>query len=343
MLFFEDIMSEMVVLTAACSPHSGLEMKTVKCRGCQIAGRFPSRLLWWACFIVCVRVGVSGLKVKFGVLLPERPYLQTSICATLPLTMAEESLIAEDLAPFNWVVVSSESSYSLIQSTSTSTAEISVQFDYSNTECTDLYGPFCAMEIYYRGVGCGSDERPTSESIELPDVLAFYGPCCNYALSPVARYVGLWGVPIITPGGLKRTFGTDPAFATLTRFIAPYEKFAPFLLGLLSKYGWRYVSFLLHDNIGKDKVHGRSMCCDIVDSVLALLPGPNDKETNGTNETKVQAYERFNENYYDEEQEDIEKTMNEISNVSRSKCLTGTVIISILCRSQSIIIASGRR
>jgi len=300
-------------------------MKTVKCRGCQIAGRFPSRLLWWACVSVCVHVGVSGLKVKFGVLLPKHPVLRTaSPCASLPLTMAEESLIAEDLAPFNWVVVSSSSNSSSGRTT-TSTAAISVQFDYSNTNCSDLYGPFCAMEFYYRGVGCGADERPTSKSIiNVPGVLAFYGPCCKYALSPVARYVRLWGVPIITPGGLMPRFGTDPDFAMLTRVIAPYEKFAQFLIRLLIKYHWRNVSFLLHHNLGYYKTHGYLMCYDIWEAAHALIEAFNYAQTNATTTGKEQFDEKFNEHleFFDEKNNDakeIDKRLNKISNASRSK------------------------
>jgi len=309
---------------------SGLEMTYRKCRGVRT---FYSWLLWWACVIAWINSGVSGLKVKFGVILPVRPVSRTvHPCTTLPIAKAEEWLIAEDLASFNYVVNSHTSSRSSGQGRSTSTSGISVQFEYRDSQCSDTFGPVNAMDIYYRGAGCRTeDDDLKSRSVEIQ---VFYGPCCKYALSPVGRYANVWNVPVITPGGLTSRFGDEVDYIMLTRFIAPFEKVAEFVSLLLAKYGWWHLSFLFHDNIGPDKWKGYPMCYDIMEAVAALIHA-RDKRTaqadvddatlNGTSSENgdqqgqccIVHREIFNENYY--EDYDFDVIMDEIRNASRGK------------------------
>ena len=286
-------------------------------------------MLWWA-VLVWIDVGVGGLKVKFGVLLPERPVSRTAHpCNTLPIATAEERLIAQDLTPLNWFVDGPTSPGQRRNSTEL----IDVQFDYRNSFCSDTYGPIHAMEIYYHGAGCLADEDPKSPSVEAQEVQVFYGPCCKYALSPIVKYASLWNVPVITPGGLTSRFNDDVDYVMLTRFTAPFEKVAEFVSSLLGMYDWWHVSFLVHNNLGPDKDEGHPMCYDIMEAAVAVIVARYDRTQRTAiydATVNVPTSERcdqdscwllhkviFNENYYDDY--DSDEIMDEIRNASRGK------------------------
>jgi len=199
------------------------------------------------------------------------------------------------------------------------------------------------MEIYYRGAGCGgADDEDASSGVQCLRV--FYGPCCKYALSPVGRFATVWNVPLITPGGLVSGFAQSYFYATLTRFIAPYQKMAEFLLILLGKYDWWHLTLLFHNNLGPDKVKGYPMCVDIMDAVggqidlvakggtsqsapdddddVATNNDDKDDDDNGTRRPGNSNYyviyrEFFNENYFD--QEDWKTIMGGVRNASRGE------------------------
>jgi len=294
-------------------------------------GKFTSWLLWWSFVGAWIDVGVGEVKVKFGVLLPRHPVDRTKHpCTILPLAMAEQWLIAEDLAPLNWIV-DSPSSKSLTRApSSSSTAAVSAQFEYSDSRCSDTYGPYRAMEIYYRGSGYEADEESRSASVQ--SLRVFYGPCCKYALSPVGRFASLWNVPLITPGGLISAFHNAVAFSTLTRFVAPYQKMVEFLLALLAEHDWWHLSFVFHDNLYSDWSKGYPMCFDIMEEV-SKQTDPKSKRTSPTidddNVTTISggrqqgkrytiSREIFNENYFD--RENWNDVMDRVRNASRGEC-----------------------
>lgn len=53
----------------------------------------------------------------------------------------------------------------------TGNTSVEIWFSYHDTECSDTQGPIEAMELYYK-----------KNSVNV-----LFGPCCNYALSPVGR------------------------------------------------------------------------------------------------------------------------------------------------------------
>ena len=159
-------------------------MTSIAYRSC--VGGLPSWWLWCACVSMWFDAGVRGLTVKFGVILPKDPEAVDRTmhpCTTLPIAMAEEWLIVEDLTSFNWVVESTRSSRSSTQGGKTSNKTIIVQFEYRNSRCSEVYGPINAMEIYYHGAGrCRADEDLKSRSVEPLKIQVFYGPCCKLSL-----------------------------------------------------------------------------------------------------------------------------------------------------------------
>ncbi|ELT96797.1 hypothetical protein CAPTEDRAFT_76229, partial [Capitella teleta] len=107
--------------------------------------------------------------------------------------------------------------------------DLTFEAQYLDSRCSDTYGPVAAMEMVYRG-----------------EVHAFFGPCCKYALSPIARYSKVWDLPLLTPGGLTSAFANKAEFPLLTRILAQYESIVEFLLKVLYQFGWTYTSLLWH-------------------------------------------------------------------------------------------------
>ena len=69
-----------------------------------------------------------------------------------------------------------------------------------------------------------------------PDV--FMGPVCPYVLAPVARYSGVWKIPVVTTGGQAGTFRNKTQYPLLTTIGGAYEQFAVFFTKLLKLYEW---------------------------------------------------------------------------------------------------------
>ncbi len=64
------------------------------------------------------------------------------------------------------------------------------------------------------------------------------GPVCPYVLAPVARYSGVWNIPILTTGGQANTFRNKEQYPLLTTIGGAYEQFAVFFKKLLDRYSW---------------------------------------------------------------------------------------------------------
>lgn len=54
---------------------------------------------------------------------------------------------------------------------------------------------------------------------------AFIGPGCEYVIAPVARYAGLWRIPVLTAGAQAEAFGYKiPSYMSLTRMMGSYTQ-----------------------------------------------------------------------------------------------------------------------
>ncbi len=206
-------------------------------------------MLWWASLSVVlidhrsVAKDVSvqkgkGLEVNIGVLLPlDDVALSKEPCFSIRhLLPTSELAIREAGRLFPTSVVS----------------KIKVWFVDSN--CSDTYGPLNAMRLLLN-----------------PDIYvhAFFGPCCKYALSPVARYTRVWHTPIITPGGLTPAFSNKRDFPLLTRIMAPYDKLASFVVSIMEYYRWSTFSLLWHDHHLRKSL-GKSECYHTADALIRV-------------------------------------------------------------------------
>lgn len=130
---------------------------------------------------------------------------------------------------------------------------IEIVAKFVDSQCSDTHAPLAAMKLVYSG-----------------QVHAFFGPCCKYALSPIARYTNVWGLPVLTPGGLVPAFSNKDEFPLLTRMMAPYEKLAKFLLTVFLEFSWFNISLLWHNNY-LHRTLGASECDQVTDALIELL------------------------------------------------------------------------
>jgi hypothetical protein len=124
---------------------------------------------------------------------------------------------------------------------------------FVDSRCSDLYGPVAAMEMFYMG-----------------EVHAFFGPCCKYALSPIARYSKVWNLPILTPGGMTSAFSNKTEFPMLTRILAQYESVVAFLLKVLYQFGFSHASLLWHENLFRPGL-GNSEWQQVIETIILQM------------------------------------------------------------------------
>jgi len=322
-------------------------------------------------FVILLVDAASALvRVNFGVLLPEitlSPVAQGS-CGRLGWAQAEQSLVTDEVARLfgdHWTVVEGDQAdidkhpAAVTAAEKSKVSAVRFKLSYNDTGCSDTYGPYAAMEIYYDRTGCrkatargrssssSTDGKLAFESVvteQIPsvdsDVAVFYGPCCKYALSPVGRYAKLWDVPVITSGGLTGAFSNRTSFPLLVRIVPPYSKLAAFIVELLSAYQWRHTSILFHENLGEDKAIGYSECSHTIDAVFKAIdpaenpakwkrPGRPQHNVNGSDADEAAATGStsppFNTphseqlNEADYDNYDIDKIMQGLSQHARSK------------------------
>ena len=53
---------------------------------------------------------------------------------------------------------------------------------------------------------------------------AFLGPVCEYVISPVSKYAGVWGIPLLTAAAQADGFAhKTPNYPLLTRMMGSYR------------------------------------------------------------------------------------------------------------------------
>ena len=193
---------------------------------------------------------VVGLKnvpqVNLGIILPKK---------RVPLAQ-EPCLSVQHVRPA--VDIAIQKVNSIFKEELSSGRRVQLVARYVDSRCSDIHAPLAAMELVYSG-----------------RIHAFFGPCCKYALSPVARYTNVWGLPVITPGGLVPAFSNKREFPLLTRLNAPYDKLAEFLVGVFRRSSWRTLSLLWHQNFLHPTL-GTSECDQVTKALIEELRRQTD-------------------------------------------------------------------
>ena len=223
-----------------------------------------------------------------------------------PITKANERIVVNlgVLLPFNDVKLSQEPCFRVQHLFPTATLAIRetrpffsvatisrIKVWFVDSNCSDTIGPLNAMKL-----------------VSNMEINAFFGPCCKYVLSPVARYSKVWKTPVITPGGLTPAFKNKTTFPLLTRIMAPYDKLASFVVSIMEYYKWTYYSLLWHDHHLRPHL-GKSECNQMADALI--------RETRTHKRLADPNKETFDEGYFN--YFDWRSMLNGIRNNSRSK------------------------
>ena len=89
---------------------------------------------------------------------------------------------------------------------------------------------------------------------------AFFGPVCDYVIAPVARYAGIWGIPVLTAGAQAEAFRyKSEHYPTLTRMMGSHRLVGEALRHILERFGWKIAGLLYH-NHAMASSRGNSEC-----------------------------------------------------------------------------------
>lgn len=177
--------------------------------------------------------------IRLGIILPEDGSHEFSLKRVLPaIDYAIESVNKSNILP----------GYDLVPLV-------------KNSECSDTMGPLAAVDFHI-----------------YDKVHAFFGPVCDYAVAPVARFASFWNTPVLTAGAIAVAFGNKSEYNQLTRVHGAYSNRADLFLTIAKTYNWTNIGLMLHDNI-VTKGAGRSSCFFRLEAVFDLLNRVNGKKT----------------------------------------------------------------
>ncbi|XP_076759179.1 atrial natriuretic peptide receptor 1 isoform X4 [Xylocopa sonorina] len=129
-----------------------------------------------------------------------------------------------------------------------------ITVDHRDSRCSSTYGPLAAFEFYI---------NRTAD--------AFLGPVCDYVIAPVARYAGVWGIPVLTAGAQAEAFRhKSEQYPTLTRMMGSHRLVGEALRHILKRFGWKIAGLLYH-NHALTSSRGNSECHFTLDAVYTAL------------------------------------------------------------------------
>ncbi|EFX72574.1 hypothetical protein DAPPUDRAFT_201000 [Daphnia pulex] len=129
-----------------------------------------------------------------------------------------------------------------------------IQIVNRDSKCSSIYGPLEAIDLY------------NSKSIDV-----FLGPVCEYVISPVAKYAGVWNIPLLTAAAQADGFThKQPNYPLLTRMMGSYREVGAVMVQILARFDWRVVGMLFHNHdVGKGA--GNSPCHFALAAVYSQL------------------------------------------------------------------------
>ncbi|XP_057376143.1 atrial natriuretic peptide receptor 1-like [Daphnia carinata] len=147
-----------------------------------------------------------------------------------------------------------------------------IQIIDRDSNCSSIYGPLEAVGLY------------NNKSLDV-----FLGPVCEYVISPVAKYAGVWNIPLLTAAAQADGFShKQPNYPLLTRMMGSYREVGAVMVQILARFDWRVVGMLYHNHdVGKSA--GNSPCYFALAAVYGQLDKQGHKsvhksfdETNGS-------------------------------------------------------------
>uniref|UniRef100_A0A182N555 Receptor ligand binding region domain-containing protein n=1 Tax=Anopheles dirus TaxID=7168 RepID=A0A182N555_9DIPT len=184
-----------------------------------------------------------GNFLKFAILLPEQPNKRRDIRILSTVLPVIEMATRVVTAPGG-----------LLQN-------FRIEIDHRDTQCSSTYGALGAFDIFLTRkpgdeagfqdiaqVRCSLALRNGAFGIKSNRVDVFFGPICDYVIAPIARYSSVWGIPVITTGGLTEAFTLKvPNYRTLTRMTGNYQAFGLMMREIHRHYNWTIQAYLYHE------------------------------------------------------------------------------------------------
>lgn len=123
-------------------------------------------------------------------------------------------------------------------------AIIDIKLIARDTFCSSVYGPIGLFEILtkYR------------------EINAVFGLPCDYVLAPIARYCGVWQIPVLTSGGNANDFNKkEESYPTLTRLKgATTKNLGHVVKAVTQHFNWSTTALIYaNDDV---KLKGNSLC-----------------------------------------------------------------------------------
>lgn len=157
---------------------------------------------------VCiVCVTCVSTQVKFGIILPEDSQHAWSLKHVMPaIDYAIENLVKMRLLP-----------------------GCTVKTEVKDSKCSETFGPLAAVDLHV-----------------YKHVHVFFGPVCNYAIAPVARFSPQWNIPVLSAGAPFSAFDNKTEYKLLTRVHGAYSNAADFFINIAANFGWMHWGFTYH-------------------------------------------------------------------------------------------------
>ncbi|XP_034940599.1 atrial natriuretic peptide receptor 1-like isoform X1 [Chelonus insularis] len=189
--------------------------------------------------------------VKFGVIAPADSHHEQSLPRILPAVELAVKAVSSPKGPLpGW----------------------NIFISYRDSKCSSTYGSLAAFDFYI---------NRTAD--------AFLGPICDYAIAPVARYAGVWGIPVLTTGGQADAFRhKGEHYPTLTRMMGSHRLVGEALRHILQGFGWTTAALIYH-NHAMESSKGHSECHFTLSAVFSALNKTSvhksfNQETNNIND-----------------------------------------------------------
>ena len=146
--------------------------------------------------------------LKLGVILPSDITYPWSLKRVVPaIEMAVETVIQQGLLP-----------------------DYHITINISDSQCSETYGPLAVIDMFkYNGAH------------------VFFGPVCDYALAPVARFTPYWNIPLLSAGGLVTAFDNKEVYTLLTRLNGGYSNAAFAIMAVAREFNWVRFGLIYHD------------------------------------------------------------------------------------------------
>ncbi|XP_011872052.1 PREDICTED: atrial natriuretic peptide receptor 1-like isoform X2 [Vollenhovia emeryi] len=180
-----------------------------------------------------MRMPRSKNEMQLAVIGPSDPYHEQSLKKVLPTVLLAVKYVSSPKGPLpGW----------------------NIKVDHRDSNCSSTDGPLAAFDFYI---------NQTTD--------AFLGPVCEYVIAPVARYAGVWKIPVLTTGAQADAFRHKArSYPTLTRMMGSHMSMSVALKHILWQMKWKVCGLLFHDHeIASSK--GHSECHFTLSAVYAAF------------------------------------------------------------------------